>query len=159
MLPILQMETYIEWGYLGLFFASFLAATVIPFSSEIVLTALLANQYPVILSLTIATLGNWLGGMSSYFLGRLGRWEVLDRYFGVSKSRVETFKNQIEGWGGFLAFFCWLPLVGDVFAVGLGFFKIKGLKVGFWMLVGKAVRYSIWAALSYWGISLLSFNF
>jgi membrane protein YqaA with SNARE-associated domain len=97
--------------------------------------------------------------MSSYFLGRLGRWEVLERYFGVSKSRVETFKKQIEGWGGFLAFFCWLPLVGDVLAVGLGFFKIKGLKVGFWMLVGKAVRYSIWAALSYWGISLLSFNF
>ena len=159
MLPILQMETYIEWGYLGLFFASFLAATVIPFSSEIVLTALLANQYPVILSLTIATLGNWLGGMSSYFLGRLGRWEVLERYFGVSKSSVESFKKQIEVCGGFLAFFCWLPLVGDVFAVGLGFVKIKGLKVGVWMLVGKAVRYSIWAALSYWGISLLSFNF
>ena len=153
------METYIAWGYLGLFFASFLAATVIPFSSEIVLTALLANQYPVTLSLIIATLGNWLGGMSSYFLGRLGRWEVLQRYFGVSKSRVETFKKRIEGWGGFLAFFCWLPLVGDVFAVGLGFFKIEWLKVSFWMIAGKAIRYIIWAALSYWGISLLSFNF
>ena len=60
----------------------------------------------VVSTILIATLGNWLGGMSSYFLGRLGRWEVLERYFGLSKSRVETFKNQIEGWGGFLAFFC-----------------------------------------------------
>ena len=153
------METYIAWGYLGLFLASFLAATVIPLSSEIVLTALIANHYPVALSLTVATLGNWLGGMSSYFLGRLGRWQVLERYFGVSKSRVETFKKRIENRGGFLAFFCWLPIVGDIIAIGLGFFKIEWLKVGFWMLVGKAIRYMIWAVVSYWGFSLLQFHF
>lgn len=155
MLRIIQMETYIAWGYLGLFFASFLAATVLPFSSEIVLSSLLANQYSLGWSLMIATLGNWLGGMSSYFLGRLGKWNVLERYFGVSISRVETVKKQIERWGSFLAFFCWLPIVGDVLAIGLGFFKIEALKVGFWMLVGKAIRYAIWAVLSYWGISLL----
>jgi membrane protein YqaA with SNARE-associated domain len=56
------MEHYVEWGYLGLFVSSFLAATIIPLSSEIVLSLLLANDYNFITSLSLATLGNWLGG-------------------------------------------------------------------------------------------------
>jgi membrane protein YqaA with SNARE-associated domain len=63
------MESFVEFGFLGLFFASFLGATIIPLSSEIVLSVLLAKGYDINLSIVIATFGNWLGGLSSYYLG------------------------------------------------------------------------------------------
>lgn len=65
------MEFLLEWGYLGLFMGSFLAATVLPFSSEILVTGLLlAGANPVYIFLS-ATLGNWLGSLTSYYIGWL----------------------------------------------------------------------------------------
>ena len=55
------MDYLIDLGYLGLFISSFLAATVIPFSSEIVLSVLIANDYDFIACLSFASIGNWLG--------------------------------------------------------------------------------------------------
>lgn len=63
------MEFLIEYGYIGVFIASFLAATVLPFSSEVVLTGVLlagAAYWPCMIA---ATLGNFLGGMTSYWVG------------------------------------------------------------------------------------------
>ena len=148
------MEHYVELGYLGLFVASFLAATVVPLSSEIVLSLLIANEYDFVSSLSIATLGNWLGGISSYGLGYIGNWQILERFFRIKQEKVGNLRNFIKRWDSPLAFLCWLPLVGDVFAVGLGFFKIDFKKVALWMLVGKMLRYSIWGTLTLWGISL-----
>jgi len=148
------MEHYVVWGYFGLFISSFLAATVIPLSSEIVLSLLLANHYNFIACLLVATLGNWLGGMSSYALGRLGNWNFLNTYFGIKPSKVEALKNQIERWGSPLAFLCWLPIIGDVFAVGLVVFGVPLARVAFWMLLGKVLRYFLWGSFTMWGISL-----
>ena len=66
------MENLAEWGYVGLFIASFLAATIIPFSSEVVLSILLAKNYDLSTSLFVASIGNWIGGLSSYLIGRIG---------------------------------------------------------------------------------------
>ena len=147
------MESFTELGLLGLFIASFLSATILPMNSEIVLSVLLINNYSLNTSLLVATFGNWLGGMTNYGLGFLGKWEFLDRYLGVKKEKIVKIKIKINRLGSFLAFFCWMPIIGDLFAIGLGFFKIPFLRVSIWMLVGKAVRYIVWAALTYWGIS------
>ena len=77
------MESLAEWGYIGLFIASFLAATLIPLSSEIVLSILIANNYDLTLSLVVASAGNWIGGLSSYAIGRLGNWSLIEKYFRV----------------------------------------------------------------------------
>ena len=62
-----------ELGYLGLFIASFLAATVVPFSSEVVFSAMIYLQHlDPWTCVFVATLGNWLGGMTSYYVGLLG---------------------------------------------------------------------------------------
>ena len=90
------MESFAEWGYLGLFQASFLAATVIPLGSEIVLSILIANNYDITLSLFIASVGNWLGGLSSYGIGRLGNWTIIERYFRVSKKKIKSLKIKID---------------------------------------------------------------
>lgn len=148
-----KMESFVELGLLGLFIASFLSATILPMNSEIVLTILLVNNYPLHTSLFIATLGNWLGGMTNYGLGYLGKLKLLERFLGVKRKKVEKIKIKIDRLGSFLAFFCWMPIIGDLFAVGLGFFKISFLRVSIWMLFGKAIRYIVWTALTYWGIS------
>ena len=149
------MESFIEWGYLGLFLASFLGATIIPFSSEIVLSFLILNGYDFKLSLLIATIGNWLGGLSSYYLGRLGRWETLERFFNLKKEKILHLKTKIDKWGSTLAFLCWLPIIGDPIAVSLGFFRINYILVATWMLFGKIFRYIICSLFTVWGISLI----
>ncbi|MAD11173.1 MAG: hypothetical protein CMC04_00425 [Flavobacteriaceae bacterium] len=148
------MESFIEWGYFGLFIASFLAATIIPLSSEIVLSVLIANNYDLSLCLFVASIGNWIGGLSSYGLGRLGSWNIIEKYFRIKKEKVHQWKVKINSFGSTLAFLCWLPLLGDPIAISLGFFRTNFLLVSIWMLVGKFFRYLIWALITYWGISL-----
>ncbi|MDB2355233.1 DedA family protein [Flavobacteriaceae bacterium] len=149
------METFVEWGYIGLFIASFLGATIIPFSSELVFSLLIIKGYDFNLSLLVATTGNWLGGLSSYFLGRLGKWSTLEKYFRLKKEKIVKFKTNIDKWGSLLAFFCWLPIIGDPIAVGLGFFRTNFLLVAVWMFIGKLIRYIVWAFVTYWGVSIL----
>ena len=149
------MEGFVEWGYLGLFIASFLGATVIPFSSELVFSLLIIKGYDFNLSLLVATTGNWLGGLSSYFLGRLGKWSTLEKYFKLKKEKIVKFKTNIDKWGSLLAFFCWLPVIGDPIAVGLGFFRTNYILVAMWMFIGKFIRYILWALVTYWGVSFL----
>ena len=148
------MESFLELGLLGLFISSFIAATIIPFSSELVLSFLLANQYPLEMCLFTATLGNWLGGISSYGLGRLGEWTYIKYFTGLDKTKIKKVREKVNKWKSPLAFFCWLPLVGDIFAVGLGFYKINFIKVSLWLFVGKMIRYVIWAL-----ITILGYNF
>ncbi|MDC0477980.1 DedA family protein [Flavobacteriaceae bacterium] len=149
------METFVEWGYIGLFIASFLGATIIPFSSELVFSLLIIKGYDFNLSLLVATTGNWLGGLSSYFLGRIGKWSTLEKYFRLKKEKIVKFKTNIDKWGSLLAFFCWLPIIGDPIAVGLGFFRTNFLLVALWMFIGKLIRYIVWAFVTYWGVSIL----
>ncbi len=89
------MESFVEFGFFGLFLASFLGATIIPFSSELVLSLLLAKGFDINISIIVATLGNWLGGLSSYFLGSLGKWNFIEKYFRIKKEKIIRFKKKL----------------------------------------------------------------
>lgn len=149
------MENLAEWGYFGLFVASFLAATIIPFSSEIVLSILIAKNYDLSTSLFVASIGNWVGGLSSYLIGRIGSWNTIEKYLKVKRKNILLWKKKIDSWGGILAFLCWLPVIGDPIAIALGFFRTNFLIVSLFMLIGKFIRYFIWALITYWGFSFL----
>ena len=150
------MDFLTEWGLFGLFISSFLSATVIPFSSEFVLSFMILNGFDIYLTILIATIGNWLGGLSSYLIGRLGKWTIVEKYFRVDKNKVFNFKLKVDRWGSVLAFFSWLPIIGDVIAVSLGFFRINFILVSIWMLLGKILRYIIWGSMTYWSLSILN---
>ena len=64
-----------ECGYLALFVVCFLSATLLPFSSEAVLSAMIIADYDPILTVSVATAGNWLGSMFTYAMGYLGNLE------------------------------------------------------------------------------------
>ena len=84
------MEWLLNLGYVGLFAGSFIAATVVPFSSDVLLLGMLAAGGNVWLCVLVATLGNWLGGLTSYWIGWIGRYlgRGHKNYFGPTKIGV-----------------------------------------------------------------------
>ncbi len=135
------MAEFAQYGYIGLFAASFIAATVLPMSSEAVFLFLLLSGFDTLNCIVVASIGNWLGGMTCYYLGRLGNWQRIEKYLGTKQHKVMQFYQRIKPYGAFAAFFCWLPFVGDAIAVGTGFFRLQLIPVALWMLVGKTLRY------------------
>lgn len=145
------MEWLLNLGYFGLFVGSFVAATVVPFSSDVLLVGMLAAGGNIWLSVAVATLGNWLGGLTSYGLGWLGKWEWIERYMKVKHETLIKRKDKIDRFGAWLALLTWLPFVGDVFAIALGFYKVDFRKSALLMLIGKGARFVGWALLFIWG--------
>ena len=137
-----MLDFLIEYGYVGLFLACFLAATILPFGSEFVFAGLLASsKFDPWTCLIIASLGNWLGGMTNYYLGKLGKIEWIERYLKVKKSKIEQIQNWLEGKGAIMGFFSFLPVIGDVIAIALGYMRANIFIVSISMLVGKVARY------------------
>jgi membrane protein YqaA with SNARE-associated domain len=143
----LAMESLLDYGYVGLFLGSFLAATVFPFSSDALLLGMLAVGGNPIASVAVATIGNWLGGLTSYWVGWLGKLEWLERWFRVKSETIERHSTTVQRWGSWLALLTWLPFVGDVFAIVLGFYKARFIPSALWMFVGKCGRFIVWALL------------
>lgn len=124
-----------ESGLAGLFAASFIAATLLPLSSEVVLFGFL-KLYPgeVPLALAVATLGNTLGGLTSYAVGRL----LPERISGKLDARAI---EKLRRYGSPLAFFAWLPVVGDALCVAAGWLRLNWFAVTAFMAAGRLARY------------------
>lgn len=130
----------IEWGYFGLFVGAFLAATILPFSSEVILAALLLNGFNPFLCLLLAGFGNTLGGLTNYGIGKLGnpRWLLK---FGMSYEKLDNYQSTTFKYGHWLAFFSWVPIVGDPLSIALGYFRVKFYPFLILMTLGKFIRY------------------
>lgn len=131
-------------GLIGLFLGTFLAATVFPFSSDALYLAVLAATKNPAGCLIYGTLGNWLGGVTTYFLGRLAKWSWLEKTFKVKEETLQKQKVKIDRYGVWLALVSWVPFVGDVIALALGFYKTPAVWTILLLLVGKAARFALW---------------
>lgn len=140
-------EWWMELGLLGLFLASFLAATILPFSSEFVLMSMTAGPWGTAELWMVASLGNWLGGMSSYGLGRLGDPDRIARWLRTDPAKAEDWRIRLERHGAWAAWLCWLPIVGDPIAIALGLGRTHLATTALFMLLGKALRYASVLAL------------
>ena len=144
------MDIDVNWlldlGYLGLFLGSFLAATIVPFSADVLLIGMLVAGGSPWLVIGIATAGNFIGGLTSYGIGRIGKWEWIEK-LGVKPETLEKQKAKVDRWGSWLALLSWVPFVGDIFAVALGFYRTKFLPSALFMLIGKAGRFIMWYGL------------
>ncbi|MCC6576755.1 MAG: DedA family protein [Flavobacteriales bacterium] len=130
-------------GLPGLFLASFVAATVLPFSSEAVLAAMARGPWDTGALWAAASLGNWLGGMSSYGLGRLGDLPRLARWTGADPGKALAWRERVRPRGVWMALLCWLPVVGDPIAIALGLLRSDPWATALLMFVGKAARYGV----------------
>lgn len=142
-----MIELLQNYGLIGLFIGSFMASTIVPFSSEILLSGVLAAGVNPISAFVFATTGNWLGGVFTYYIGHLGKWDIIERWFRVKEETLVRQKAKLERYGALLAFFTWLPLIGDVLSLSLGFYRVSPAKSILYMLLGRAVRFAVWIAL------------
>ncbi len=118
-------------------------------ASEIVLSLFTLTNYDFRTIIIVASLGSWVGGMSSYYLGRLGRWDIVEKYSKLTKEKIKAYQSRISKWGGLIAFFSWATVVGEPLSVALGFLRINVYTVTFWMLIGKSIRFILWGYLTY----------
>ena len=109
------MEGLFDYSLWGLFLASFLAATVVPFSSEALLSFLIVNGTDAYTAVLVASAGNWLGGMSSYAIGYLGKWEWIEKYLRIKRETIEKWHDRLYKRGAIFAFLCWVPGSGRYF--------------------------------------------
>jgi membrane protein YqaA with SNARE-associated domain len=96
----------------------------------------------------VATAGNFLGGMSSFAIGWLGKWEWIEKYLRVKREKIEKWHNRLYNRGAVFAFLSWVPFVGDIFAVGLGVIRANVMITAAAMLAGKFLRYVVWGWLT-----------
>lgn len=136
-----MLEGLVEYGYWGLLLASFLAATVLPFSSEVVFAALIAGGMDIVTSIIFATIGNAAGGATCYYLGRLGKTEWLVKWFRIKPEKIERTIQWLHGKGAVMGFFGFLPVVGDGMLVALGYMRANSPVVMITMTIGKFLRY------------------
>jgi len=142
------MEILASYGYWGLFLTAFIAGSILPFSAEVVLTILLYKDYPMVPLILVATLGNWLGGYTVFFLGYYTRWDLIKKYLDIDSEKIRKFKLKNKYPDELQALFCWIPFVGSLLLISLGIKKASIYKTGFFMFIGRLGRYVIWAMLT-----------
>ncbi|MEN9919131.1 MAG: hypothetical protein RL662_1567 [Bacteroidota bacterium] len=136
-----MLDGFVEYGYIGLFLAAFLAATILPFGSEFVFVTLIALGLDPWLCVFVASIGNWLGGMTNYYLGKLGKIEWIEKYLKVSKYKIESIEDWLKGKGAIMGFFSFLPAIGDIIAIALGYMRANVYLFAISMFLGKFGRY------------------
>lgn len=142
-----QLPDLGAWGLWGLFVGTFLAATVIPFSADVLYITVLQMTSNPWACLAVAAFGNWLGNLTTFGLGWMGRWDWIEKLFKVDRAKLEKQKSFIDQYGIWLALVSWFPFVGDIFSIALGFYKANPWLCALLFLVGRTLRFLVWTLL------------
>lgn len=130
-----------QLGLFGLFLGCMLSATVVPFASEALLAGALLMGYGKWVVTLVAALGNTTGGMISYLMGWLCKWEWLEKYFRVKREKLERMRDRVAKYGAWAALLTWLPFVGDLIAIAMGLMRVNPWWTLLLMFIGKLTRY------------------
>ena len=136
-------------AYLGLFGSAFAAATILPMQSEAVLVGLLLTSvHPVLFLVLVATLGNVLGAVVNWYLGRYLLNFQKYRWFPASEQQLTRAQNWYHRYGRWSLLASWVPVVGDPLTVVAGLMREP---IGLFLLlvtIAKGGRYLILAGLT-----------
>ncbi|MBE1707075.1 MULTISPECIES: YqaA family protein [Mesorhizobium] len=137
--------------YGALFISAFLAATVLPVSSEAVLAGMIVSGCgdPALL-LTVATIGNTLGSLVNWVLGRGIDGLRNRRWFPVTADRYEQACRTFRRFGEWTLLFAWLPVVGDALTLAAGAARVNLAVFVALVATGKAARYAVIVAGGLW---------
>jgi len=135
--------------YLSIFFSALISATLLPASSELLLSGMIAQQVGSVFILWLcATMGNVLGSCVNYYLGT--RVEVLSHYrwFPVSEHSLAKARRHYQRFGPWSLLFAWLPIVGDPLTLVAGIFNVRLSVFLLLVTLGKGLRYALVIALA-----------
>lgn len=94
--------------------------------------------------LAVRSLGNWLGSLTTFGIGWLGRWERIEKWLKVDQTKLEKQKVYIDRYGVCLVLLSWVPFIGDIFAIALGFYKTNPWLAALLLPIGKTLRLLVW---------------
>jgi len=130
-----------EAGLMGLLLVSFLSATLLPGGSELALLALvMRHPEQTTAAFALATVGNTLGGMTTYWMARA-----------LPEPKDRQRLALAQRWGAPVLLLAWTPLIGDALCAAAGWLRLPWLPSLLWMALGKAARYGVLIA----GVGLL----
>ena len=130
--------------YLSLFFISFLASTVLPFSSELTLAGLIStSNYDNLLLLVVASFGNVLGSVFNWSLGFYSRNLSTKKWFPFKETQIERSSKWFSKFGKWSLLFAWVPIVGDPLTFVAGLLRVRFLDFIILVAIGKVSRYVI----------------
>ena len=134
-------QFFIDWGYIGLFISALVAGSILPFSSEVVLTILVQMGADPTLCLISASVGNTIGGLLCYWLGYLGNMEWIERWLKIEKQKMDKVSGFVKRYGAVMGLFGVLPWVGEAIIVLLGLMRANIYVTTITMFIGKFIRY------------------
>ena len=133
----------ISYGYWGMFVTAFVAGSFFPFSSEAVMTGLLAAGLDSWGHIIYGTAGNVLGGMFNYGVGRMGRLEWIERYLHVKQKDLDRATRFMAGRGAWMGFFAFVPILGSAITIVLGLMRANPIISFISITIGKFLRYVV----------------
>ena len=150
------IDILINFGYWGMLAAAFLAGSFFPFSSEAVMTALVAVGLDPVQLTIYATIGNVAGGLFNYGVGRMGRLDWIEKYLHVSKESLDKATKFMGGHGAWMGFFAFVPILGSAITICLGLMRANIIISVISITLGKFIRYAILAYILMCGQSMLA---
>ncbi len=137
-------------SYLLLFGSAFLAATILPFYSELFLVAMLRAGGDPILLVTVASLGNTLGAVVNWLLGLYLRRFQDRRWFYFSKQQIDSAQDWFRRYGFWSLLFAWIPIGGDALTLIAGILRVRLWLFLLLVATGKTLRYAALVYLANW---------
>ena len=129
--------------YFSLFTISFLAATILPVSSELTLFGLISTKhYSALALLFSASFGNILGSALNWFLGFNLLLYIKKKWFPFNQNQINKASKWFKKFGLWTLLFSWVPIVGDPLTLVAGILKVRFSIFLFLVSVGKICRYS-----------------
>jgi membrane protein YqaA with SNARE-associated domain len=127
----------------GLFLLSFMAATILPLGSEWFLVALLLRGLDPVQLVSIATIGNFLGGVTTYGIGYYGSGFITEKILRISEKDTGKAMNLYQKYGSWSLLLSWVPIIGDPLCLVAGSLKLHPFRFSVFVLIGKWARYTL----------------
>ena len=132
-----------NWGYMGMALSAFLAASILPFSSEAVMVGLLAAGLDMWALVAWGTVGNVLGSLFNYGIGRLGNMEWIEKYLHTKPEDLDRARRFMGGRGAWMGLFSCIPVIGDVITIVLGLMRANLTIFIVSVTISKLARYVV----------------
>lgn len=137
-----------NYGYWGMLLAAFLAGSFLPFSSEAVMVGLMFKGLDPLQLAIYGTIGNVLGSVLNYCVGRMGKTEWIERYLHVSPEKMQRAERFVAGRGAWMGFFAFIPILGTAITILLGLMRANWVITLVSITLGKVCRYGLLVLLA-----------
>lgn len=135
-------------GLYGLFLLSFLAATILPLGSEWLLVTLIIQGQAVPQAIMVATIGNFLGGLTTYGLGYYGASFITTKILRIASKDSSRAMQLYRKYGSWSLLLSWVPIIGDPLCLVAGSLKLHPALFSVFVFVGKGARYTLLAYIT-----------